>query len=176
MDAGAEVALDIGCRMGNVRQRGARVEVLGRKVRNTISGLILGVSLLSGCASVAMVDPQRDAAAKSFVAPAGMGGIYIYRNELLGAAIKMDVAIDGVTIGRTGANTYLYKEVTPGRHLISSAAENTSSLNVDVQAGALYYVWQEVKMGFLSARNKLHLVGEEEGKAAVLETNMAETK
>ena len=145
-------------------------------MRNTLIGLLVGVSVLSGCASVAMVDPQRDAAAKSFVAPADKAGLYIYRNESMGAAVKMDVAIDGQAVGQTAANTYLYKEVAPGKRVITSSAENTATLEVDARPGALYYVWQEVKMGVLYARNKLHLVSEEEGKKGVLETRMAETK
>ncbi len=145
-------------------------------MRNTLIGLLVGVSVLSGCASVAMVDPQRDAAANTFVAPADKAGLYIYRNESMGAAVKMDVAIDGQAVGQTAANTYLYKEVAPGKRVITSSAENTATLEVDARPGALYYVWQEVKMGVLYARSKLHLVGEEEGKKGVLETRMAETK
>ena len=145
-------------------------------MRNTLIGLLVGVSVLSGCASVAMVDPLRDAAAKTFVAPADKAGLYIYRNESMGAAVKMDVAIDGQAVGQTAANTYLYKEVAPGKRVITSSAENTATLEVDARPGALYYVWQEVKMGVLYARSKLHLVGEEEGKKGVLETRMAETK
>ena len=145
-------------------------------MRNTLIGLVLGVSVLSGCASVPMVDPQRDAAAKTFVAPADKAGLYIYRNESIGAAVKMDVAIDGHPVGQTAANTYLYKEVAPGKRVITSAAENTATLEVDARPGVLYYVWQEVKMGVLYARSKLHLVSEEEGKKGALETRMAETK
>lgn len=145
-------------------------------MRNALIGLLVGVSVLSGCASVAMVDPQRDAAAKTFAAPADKAGLYIYRNESMGAAVKMDVAIDGQAVGQTAANTYLYKEVAPGKHTISSSAENTATLEVDARPGVLYYVWQEVKMGVLYARSKLHLVSEEEGKKGVLETRMAETK
>lgn len=42
--------------------------------------------------------------------------------------------------------------------------------------GTLYYVWQEVKMGLMYARTKLHLMSAEDGKKGVLETQLAETK
>lgn len=145
-------------------------------MRKALIGLLMGVGVLSGCASVAMVDPQRDAAAKTFVAPADKAGLYVYRNELIGSAVKMDVAIDGKDVGQTVAKTYLYKEVAPGKHVITSSAEDTAILEVDTRPGALYYVWQEVKMGILFARSKLHLVGEEEGRKGVLETRMIETR
>ena len=131
---------------------------------------------LCGCASVPIGDAKQDAALKSFSVPENGAGVYIYRNESMGAAVKMDVELDGKFIGRTSANTYLYKEVRPGKHTISSNAENTDFIAIDVRPGTLTYVWQEVKMGILFARTKLNLVGEIEGKKGVLETRLAETK
>lgn len=131
---------------------------------------------LAGCASVNMGDPKQDAAVKTFKAPQGNAGVYIYRNESMGAAVKMDVEVDGKPLGQTVAKTFLYKEVAPGKHTITSKAENTDTLEIDAKPGALYYVWQEVKMGFMYARNKLSLVDEATGKKGVLETNLAETK
>ncbi|NCN88844.1 MAG: DUF2846 domain-containing protein [Gallionella sp.] len=123
-----------------------------------------------------MGDAKQDAALKTFSISADKAGIYIYRNESMGAAVKMDVELDGKAIGQTAANTYLYKEVAPGKHTISSKAENTDSVEIDAKVGTLSYVWQEVKMGILYARTKLHLVDEAEGKKGVLETKLAETK
>ncbi len=134
----------------------------------------LAISLvLSGCATVPMGDAKQDAALKTFQAPANKAGIYVYRNESMGAAIKMDVIIDGQNIGESAANTYFYREVSPGKHTIMSKAENTDTVEVDVKPGSLTFIWQEVKMGFMFARTKLHLVGEEEGKKGVSETKLA---
>ncbi|EJL85581.1 Protein of unknown function (DUF2846) [Herbaspirillum sp. CF444] len=134
------------------------------------------VSSLVGCASVPMGDPQKDAALKTFKAPEGNSGVYIYRNESLGTAIRMDVAIDGEAIGQTAAKTYFYKELPPGKHVITSKTENVDTLEIETKPGVLSYVWQEVKLGILSARSKLHLVSEDEGKKGVLETKLAESK
>jgi hypothetical protein len=128
---------------------------------------------LVGCASVNMGDAQQDAAAKKFVAPKDNAGVYVYRNESMGGAVKMEVGIDGKPIGKTAAKTFLYKEVTPGKHTITSKAENTDALELDAKPGMLYYVWQEVKMGFMSARSKLQLMDETQGKKGVLETKLA---
>jgi hypothetical protein len=129
--------------------------------------------VLGGCASVPMGDPQRDAALKNFQVAPDKAGIYVYRNETLGAAIKMDVAVDGQPVGQTAANTYLYKEVAPGKHVVSSSSENTDTVEVDLKPGTLAYIWQEVKMGFMMARTKLHLVTEADGRKGVLETKLA---
>lgn len=131
---------------------------------------------LVGCASVNMATPEQDAAAKTFTAPKDKAAVYIYRNESIGAAVKMDVDVDGTPVGQTVAKSFLYKEVAPGKHTITSKAENTDSVEIDAKPGTLHYIWQEVKMGVLYARNKLHLVNETEGKKGVLETKMIEAK
>lgn len=141
--------------------------------------LILAVSVslaLVGCASVPMGDAKQDAALKTFVAKPDVAGIYVYRNENFGAAIKMDIDVDGKNIGQTAAKTYLYKEVTPGKHIVTGRSENVDNVEVNAVAGKLYYIWQEVKMGLMYAGNKLHLVDEAQGKKGVLESNLAETK
>ena len=134
------------------------------------------LSSLVGCVSVPMGDAKQDTALKTFKAPADKAGMYIYRNESMGGAVKMDVAIDGKPIGQTAAKTYLYKELSPGKHTVTSSAENTDSVEIDAKPGTLSYVWQEVKMGVLYARTQLHLVSEAEGKKGVLESSLAETK
>jgi len=138
---------------------------------------VLLISLaLAGCASVPMGDLKLDTAAKTFQVPADKAGIYVYRNESMGAAVKMDVIIDGQNIGETAAKTYFYKEVDPGKHTVASKAENTDTIEIDAKQGTLAFVWQEVKMGLLFARTKLHLVDEQEGKKGVLETKLAVSK
>lgn len=109
------------------------------------------------------------------IAP-GKAGICIYRSESFGPLVKMNVAIDGQAIGRTGAKTYLFKEVAPGKHTVSSSAENTDTLEIEAKSDTLTYVWQEVKMGVLFARSKLHLVSEEEGKKGVQASKQAVSK
>ena len=134
-------------------------------------------SSLIGCTSVPMGDAKQDAALKVFKVPVDRSGIYIYRTgSLLGAMVKMDVMIDGTLIGQTASNTYLYKEVTPGKHTIVSKAENTDSIDIEAKPGTLNYVRQEVQMGIVYSRNKLHLVDEVTGKKGITETKLAETK
>ena len=88
----------------------------------------------------------------------------------------MDVELDGKAIGQTAANTFLYKEVAPGKHTFTSKAETDSTIEVDAKPGTLLYIWQEVKMGILGARSKLQLVDQAQGQKGVHETKLAETK
>lgn len=134
------------------------------------------ISSLAGCATVPMGSAEQDATLKKFTPPADKAGLYIYRNESMGSAVTMHVLLDNTPIGDTAAKTYLYKEIAPGKHVITSLAENTDTLEIDAKAGTAIYVWQEVKMGAFSARTKLHLVDEATGQKGVSESKLAETK
>ncbi len=138
-----------------------------------ITATLLVASLATGCASVDMADATQDAARKEFVAPTGKAGIYVYRNETMGAAIRMPVTMNGQMVGQTAANTYLYKEVEPGKVKIESLTEGKENkLEVDAKPGTLVYIWQEVKMGMWTAASKLHLVSPEVGQKGVRETKL----
>lgn len=130
---------------------------------------------LVGCASAPMAPSDLDQKAKSFENSSDKATLYIYRNENFGAAISMEVLVNNKSIGQTAAKTYFKYDVTPGHYQIQSKAENTSILDLDVLAGKSYFVWQEVKMGFIYARNKLQLTDEIKGKAGVLESKLINT-
>jgi hypothetical protein len=138
-----------------------------------LTAALLAATLASGCASVNMADPAQDAARKSFTAPADKAGIYIYRNETMGAAVKMPVTVNGQMVGQTAANTYLYQEVAPGKVKVESLTEGKeNTLEFEAKAGTLSYIWQEVKMGMWAAASKLHLVSAEQGQKGVKETRL----
>jgi len=144
---------------------------------------------ITGCATFPMGDSKLDAALKTFKVNPDKAGIYIYRkvdpeksgisiyqNENVFGKIKMGVTVDGQPVGQTVSKTYLFKEVSPGKHTVSSSAENTDTLEVDVKQGTLIYIWQELKMGLNYARTELHLVSEDEGKKRVQEASLAVMK
>ena len=137
-------------------------------------GLLAGSALITGCASVPMASIERDAQTKSFSVKPDKANIYVYRNESMGGAVKMDVELGGKPIGQTAAKTYFALEVAPGKHTLVSKAENDAFLDVPAEAGKNYFVWQEVKMGLLYARNKLMLVDDATGKAGVAECKLIE--
>ena len=137
--------------------------------KSLLTGVLLSAALfVAGCASVPMATPQADASAKEFTVPAnGMSNLYIYRNETMGAAIKMPLLVDGMSVGDTGAHTFVLKQVAPGKHTVVSKTENDATIDLDVSAGQNYFVWQEVKMGAFAARSALHQVDEVKGQQAV---------
>lgn len=140
-----------------------------------LAGCLLIISLV-GCATVPMGNSTQDELLKRFNPKSDVAGIYIYRNESIGFPFHMDVEVDGNPLGQTAAHTYFYTEVPPGTHTVTSKAENSDTIQFNTVAGKLYYIWQEVKMGVLTPRTKLHLVSEEEGKKGVLDCKLAASK
>lgn len=137
-------------------------------------GAVATAMLASGCASVQMASDAQDSAAKTFQVKPGKANIYVFRNESFGGAVKMPVALNGRLVGDTAAKTYLLLEVDPGRHTVVSKTENDSTVEVNAAAGQNYFVWQEVKMGLMTARSSLQVVDEATGRAGVQECKLIE--
>ena len=135
-------------------------------------GALAAVVLASGCASVEMASSEMDTSAKSYAVKPNKANIYVYRNEVMGSALKMPVALNGRMVGDTASKTFLLLEVDPGSHTLVSKTENDATIKVDAVAGRNYFVWQEVKMGVFVARSNLQLVDEATGKAGVAECKM----
>lgn len=143
--------------------------------RRGVALLLVGAAVVAfaGCAAVPMASLDQDAEAKKFSVPAGQSRIYVYRNESIGGAIPMTVSLDGRVMGRTAMQTFFVWDVAPGKHTVTSHAEDVSNLILETAAGKDYYVWQEVKMGLWFARSLLQQVDEKTGRAGVLECRLA---
>lgn len=124
------------------------------------------------CASVPKADPTLDSQAKQFKTEKDKAVIYLYRNEFMGGAVKMDVAINDQIIGATQTGNYMRIVVSPGKQRLSSHAENTDYLELTTSSDRIYYVWQETKMGVLYARTKLNIVDEATGRTGVGECSL----
>lgn len=133
---------------------------------------LVGVLAMAGCASVPMANQSMDAQAKLFQPAPDKAKVYIYRNEVMGSAIKMPVLIDNMSVGDTASKTFIEKDLAPGSHTITSKTEKDSSLTIDMLAGKIYYIWQEVKMGMFAAGSQLHEVDETKGQAGVRESKL----
>jgi hypothetical protein len=87
--------------------------------------------------------------------------------------MKMSLALDGALLGETAAKTFLLATVNPGKHALVSKAENEDLLEFIAKPGENVYVWQEVKMGVLSARTKLSLLDAATAQPRVLQCDLA---
>jgi hypothetical protein len=96
--------------------------------------------------------------------PPGKALVYIIRSSVLGLAVGVRVSINDYKIGLTRGRSFLYAILDPGTHIIRSMAENTSEIQLNVEAGKTYFIEQVIKMGVLIARNKIILLDEEYGR------------
>lgn len=134
--------------------------------------LISSLLLLAGCATVPKVAQSEDAAAKQFRAPSDKGRVYVYRSAFIGQAVSIPIHINGKPWGQTQGKSFLVADLAPGEYTFVSKAENDSTVKVKVEAGNLYFVWQEVNMGFVMARAHLWLVDASKGRADVMQTSL----
>jgi len=146
------------------------------KVQQVAVWAIAAACAVSGCASVHKAGQDADARAKRFAPVPDKAVVYIYRNEILGTAIKLPVLVDGVAVGDTGPNSFLEVAVPGGDHLITSKGETDSTLSLATTAGQVYYVWQEVKVGMWAASSLLHRVDETKGQKGVRESKLLVTE
>ena len=137
---------------------------------------ILAVVLVSGCASVPKASKEKDAAAKTFTAPAAdQSGIYVYRDSFVGQALKKSIYIDGKLIGESSNKVFFYSVVPSGTHKLSTESEfSDNSIELKTEGGKNYFVEQYIKMGAFVGGAGLKVVKEEEGKKAVLKTSLAQ--
>lgn len=121
--------------------------------------------LVSACASVPMESKTADEQAKLITKPPqGKANIYIYRDSLLGAALKKTLYINGSPIGETAMKTYFKLAVDPGSYKISTESEfSNNDLILSVTPGETYYVNQYIKLGAFVAGAGLKKVSEAEG-------------
>lgn len=134
---------------------------------------VLALALLvAGCAATRPAPEGQEEAAKRHAPDPASAGVYVYRDERFGGDIPMEVMLDGVPVGRTLGHTFFFKEVPPGRHRISSTYGRDAALELEMEAGRLYYLWQEVTVGADGVRSQLHRVEPEVGREAVARCRM----
>ena len=135
---------------------------------------VLGVIFITGCtATIPLATPKADRDAKKFINHPAKSTIYIYRDEAYGRNMKVPIFFDSKLLGNTIGKTYYMVITNPGVHSIVAIAEIPESLTLHTKANKTYFIWQEIKMGQMQGRTKLHLVNPEKGKHGVLKSRLA---
>ena len=121
--------------------------------------------LFSGCASNEQYVHYPDQS--KVVEDPGKGRIYVIRPKLAGMGISPEITDDGESIGSTCPRGFLCWERKPGVTTIAGKTDNTSEVTVDVKAGEVSYIFQTIDFGWTSTDNRLDIVSEQEGRAAI---------
>lgn len=113
---------------------------------------------LSGCGSAPLAPPKADTLAKQMLPAEGKAVIYLFRNSPPSVGWTIPVTLDGKEMGVTGGQTYFRWEVSAGEHMIISKTHTWSGLMVNAEPGHMYYVWQDIGIGFFVPTSHLTFV------------------
>jgi len=134
--------------------------------------------LISGCASVPMAANNQDIVMKAFKQPrADKSGLYIFRDTFRGQGMKKTIYIDGVAYAETANKVYIYVQLSPGKHTISTETDfRNHSISFEAEGGVNYFAEQFIVMTLTQGIAGVKMVGETAGKAGVLNSELALTK
>ena len=141
-----------------------------------IAFIILISALFTGCASVKMESLEKSGQAKKFAAPTTENaGLYFYRSNFVGKALKRDIWVDGNCVGTSANDVFFYTEVLGGKsHVLATESEfSPNELSMFTDVGKNYFIRQNIKMGVLVGGAVLEVTPEDEGKEAVAKLEMA---
>lgn len=134
------------------------------------------IFLFSGCTpKIAMATVEEDLTAKKFTKPEkSKSGIYVYRNSSFGLALEKSLMLDDKPLGPIVYKTYHFKEVTAGKHKLTTTSEfSPNSIFIKTQGGKNYYFNHYMKMGVFVGGANIEAVSEEKGKKNILECKLA---
>jgi len=141
---------------------------MGRYARLTLLVALIA-PVLTSCASVSKAPSEHSEAAKAFEAPAGRGVVYLYRKgRAVGAALSTQIKINGQDAGGTGPGTFFRWELRPGAYtFLASTSESSATVELQVEAGKLYFIEQREKLGLQQGRVSLNIEDGQTGSSAV---------
>ncbi len=140
-----------------------------------ITSFFLSTLFLVGCASVPMATVEQDRFRKTFKKPSSnRSGLYVYRNTIVGAAIIKSVYIDEYELGETANKVYLYKEITPGEHELSTDSEfGYYTIKFKAHGGENHFAALCLRVGTMAGGAGLKMVTQEVGQEGVLQCRLA---
>jgi len=134
------------------------------KIKSLLAAIVIPI-LFGGCAST--LQPAHFPDQAKAVEDSGKGRIYVIRPGLTGIGIGTEVRDNGELVGSTGPHGFVCWERAPGGTVVSVTAEDTSEVQVTVQAGQVIYIVEKLHFGWISTSTRLDVVGEAEAAAAL---------
>ena len=93
------------------------------------------------------------------------GLVVFYRlKSFKGGVVRFSINHSEGSIGQLTSGTYLYKYLDPGEHTFWSQAISKDSITLTVEAGQVYFVKGNVRMGVFVGRPKFTQVSESTAK------------
>lgn len=133
--------------------------------------ILMGMCIVSGCASVNKADLESDRKAKEFKSVPEMSRIYVYRNQVMGSLITQGILVDDIRIGTIDKCSFVYKDVPPGEHKISTTDKGFRDeyLTISTKPNQVYFVEQEQAFGGIT----LNVRDENQAKPSIMDCSLA---
>ena len=110
--------------------------------------------------------PQSSESAEIPEAVPDKGLVVFYREKnFKGGAVRFNVQSANGVIGTLKNGSVLHTYLEPGQHTFWSEVISQDSVTVNVEAGQVYYVKGETKLGVYAGRPRLNQVSESQAKA-----------
>jgi len=94
----------------------------------------------------------------------GYALVYVFRPATMGGAIKTWAFADDELLMVSKPKAYSFAQVPAGKVLFWTKSENTSAIELEVEAGKTYYLKVKIKMGLGKARAKILHIDEAEAE------------
>ena len=127
--------------------------------------VLLIVLTLAGCQQLPLT--PEDIQARKFEAVPDKAVIYLVRDSPDFSSIQSQISVGDKLLLKTYPGTYYRWEVSPGMHRITGYGSDIGTIGVQAERGRIYFVQQRVS-GLYMANSMFAVVGEPEGRAAVL--------
>ena len=90
---------------------------------------------------------------KPTIAPkAGNAVLVIARTTSMAFGVTIENYLDKKLIGQTKGKSYFITDIAPGQHYVMGHAENWSTAKINFEAGKIYFLNQDIRMGVWMAR------------------------
>jgi hypothetical protein len=143
-----------------------------------ITALTIGLVGLAGCSAfdgpIRLANSKDDHQAKTFTSLPSKASIYIYRNQGYMRNEEIIVDVGSWSGGRTIGKTFLLAVMDQGEYIVVARGDDKEELQIEVEAGKIYFVRLTVRPAAVTANASLSLVDEDIGKAGVLECRLVQ--
>ena len=130
-----------------------------------IAAFVAGALLLSGCASGPKFQDT------SFAEPElEQSRIFFYRPSSFSYAIKPEISIDGVVVGKSEAKGFFFVDVDEGTYTINTHNKDKYSVSVSTFNEKVVYIKVKMRVGFLAGHGELIKVPAEVGRKEITKT------
>ncbi len=126
------------------------------------------IAFLLGACVVQKAPVELDLKAKKLNPTDNNALVYVFRTGGFGSGLRGTIICDNNYLGSIGGLRYLYTFQEPKKHTFYGITENKSGLELVLEPGKTYYLQQRLRFGYFTARNRLVLLTDAEGKELLL--------